>query len=119
MLVNNDGSLILTVSSSDYEFAMSNPDSVLRFERYGLGTAVFSPDGTKIAYMSPNGIATIDLTSGEESPALDYSDIISDASAESGTEMHVCSIGKWGRDIPSLQWTQSGIGVTAALCSTP
>ena len=116
VLVNNDGSLILTVSSSDYEFAMSNPDSVLRFERYGPGPAVFSPDGTKIAYMSPNGIAAIDLTNGEESPVLDYSDIISDASAESGTEMHVCST---YRHRASLQWTQSGVRATAALCSTP
>ena len=120
---NNDGSLILTVSSSDYEFAMSNPDSVLRFElyvgpgRYDPGRATFSPDGTKIVYMSSNGITTIDLTNGEESHVLDYSDIIADA----GTEMHVCGSDEYyeHRAYESLQWTQSGIRATAVPCSTP
>ena len=120
---NNDGSLILTVSSSDYEFAMSNPDSVLRFElyvgpgRYDPGRVTFSPDGTKIVYMSSNGITTIDLTNGEESHVLDYSDIIADA----GTEMHVCGSDEYyeHRAYESLQWTQSGIRATAVPCSTP
>ena len=67
--------------------------------------------------MSPNGITTIDLTNGEESPILDYSDIIADA----GTEMHVCSSYEYYNSLAysSLQWTQSGIRATAVPCSTP
>ena len=105
----------ITVTGTDLESTLDNPDSVLSFNRQNLGLAVFSPDGMRVAFMNNDGVAVLDLSSGEESVVLDYADIasgvVSDRSDTTGADWHLC---------PShLRWTQTGIQASAGICRTP
>ena len=105
----------ITVTEADLESTLDNPDSVLSFNRQNLGLAVFSPDGMRVAFMNSDGVAVLDLSSGEESVVLDYADIasgvVSDRSDTTGADWHLC---------PShLRWTQTGIQASAGICRTP
>ena len=110
VLSSDDGSLTLTVHEADLEFAQDNPGSVQMYSGRGLPVAVFSPDGSQIAYVGLNGIVAIDVSSGSESLLVDYSDIVSDRKAESDRELEVCK--------GNLSWTQTGIQGSIGLCRT-